>query len=87
MSDWYESLQRPALTPPNWVFGPVWTILYIMIAVSIFLFVKNHKTETGIGIYLLIALHLISNVSWTVIFFRLQSPGLALIDIVILMSP
>ena len=84
MNDWYESLQRPALTPPNWVFGPVWTVLYILIALSIFLFVKNHKTGTGFGIYFLIALHLIANFSWTALFFRLQSPGLALIDIVVL---
>ena len=84
MNDWYESLQRPSLTPPNWVFGPVWTALYIMIALSLFLFVKNHKTETGFGIYILIALHLIANFSWTALFFRLQSPVLALIDIVVL---
>ena len=84
MNDWYESLQRPSLTPPNWVFGPVWTALYIMIALSLFLFVKNHKTGTGFGIYILIALHLIANFSWTALFFRLQSPVLALIDIVVL---
>jgi translocator protein len=84
MNDWYEGLQRPALTPPNWVFGPVWTVLYIMIAISIFLFVKNHKTGTGFGIYLLIALHLVANLSWTALFFRVQSPGLALIDIIVL---
>ena len=84
MNDWYESLQRPSLTPPNWIFGPVWTVLYIMIALSLFLFVKNHKTETGFGIYILIALHLIANFSWTALFFRLQSPVLALIDIVVL---
>lgn len=84
MNDWYESLQRPALTPPNWIFGPVWTVLYVMIAVSIFLFVKNHKTESGYGIYVLIALHLISNFSWTSLFFGLKAPGLALADILFL---
>lgn len=84
MNNWYETLQRPALTPPNWIFGPVWTVLYVMIAISIFLFVKNHKTESGVGIYFLIVVHLIANFSWTVLFFRLQSPGFALIDIVFL---
>ena len=84
MNDWYEGLQRPALTPPNWVFGPVWTVLYIMIAISIFLFVKNNKTGTSFGIYFLLTLHLIANLSWTALFLRLQSPGLALIDIVVL---
>jgi tryptophan-rich sensory protein len=84
MNGWYESLRRPALTPPDWVFGPVWTVIYVMIAVSLFLFVKNCKTEAGFGIYFLIAFHLIANFSWTVLFFRLQSPGLALIDIIVL---
>jgi len=84
MNDWYASLERPALTPPDWVFGPVWTVLYIMIAISIFLFVRTHRTENGLGIYFLIALHLISNFLWTALFFRLQSPGLALIDILVL---
>ena len=84
MNDWYDGLQRPVLTPPNWIFGPVWTVLYIMIALSILLFLKNHKAGSGPGIYFLIALHLITNFSWTALFFRMQSPGLALIDIVIL---
>jgi tryptophan-rich sensory protein len=84
MNEWYEGLQRPMLAPPNWVFGPVWTALYIMIGISLVLFVKNHRAENGYAIYVLIALHLISNFSWTSLFFGLQSPGLALIDIVFL---
>lgn len=83
-NEWYESLQRPALTPPNWIFGPVWTVLYIMIALSIFFFVKNHRAESGLAIYFLIVLHLITNFSWTALFFQMQSPGLALIDIAVL---
>ncbi|MBN2062974.1 MAG: tryptophan-rich sensory protein [Deltaproteobacteria bacterium] len=84
MNEWYETLQRPRLTPPDWVFGPVWTILYIMIGISIFLFLKRYKSENGYGIYVLIGLHLISNIAWTGIFFGLKSPGLALIDIMFL---
>ncbi len=84
MNNWYESLERPALTPPNWVFGPVWTVLYVMIAVSIFLFIRSHKPGDGIGIYFLIGIHLLSNFVWTALFFRLRSPGWALIDIVVL---
>ena len=84
MNTWYETLQRPRLTPPDWVFGPVWTVLYVMIAVSIFLFIRKYKSENGYGIYILIALHLIFNFSWTGIFFGLKAPGLALIDIILL---
>ena len=81
MNEWYETLQRPRLTPPDWVFGPVWTILYVMIAISIFLFLKKYKRENGYGIYVLIVFHLITNIFWTSIFFGLKAPGLALIDI------
>ena len=84
MNEWYETLQRPKFTPPDWVFGPVWTILYIMIAISLFLFLRKYKSENGYGIYVLIVLHVISNISWTIIFFGLKSPGLALIDILFL---
>ena len=84
MNKWYETLQRPRLTPPDWVFGPVWTILYVMIAISIFLFLRKYKSENGHGIYVLIILHLISNIAWTSIFFGLKAPGLALIDIIFL---
>ena len=84
MNTWYETLQRPRLTPPDWVFGPVWTVLYVMIAVSIFLFIRRYKSENGYGIYVLIVLHLIFNLSWTGIFFGLKAPGLALIDIILL---
>ncbi|MGD9162226.1 MAG: tryptophan-rich sensory protein [Desulfobacteraceae bacterium] len=84
MNTWYETLQRPRLTPPDWVFGPVWTVLYVMIAVSIFLFIRRYKSENGYGIYVLIVLHLIFNLSWTGIFFGLKAPSLALIDIILL---
>jgi benzodiazapine receptor len=84
MNTWYTTLQRPRLTPPDWVFGPVWTVLYVMIAVSIFLFIRKYKSENGYGIYVLIVLHLIFNFSWTGIFFGLKAPGLALIDIILL---
>ena len=84
MNTWYETLQRPRLTPPDWLFGPVWTVLYVMIAVSIFLFIRKYKSENSYGIYALIVLHLIFNFSWTGIFFGLKAPGLALIDILLL---
>jgi len=84
MNEWYSTIQRPRFTPPDWVFGPVWTILYVMIAISIFLFLKKYKREHGYGIYVLIVFHLVSNFLWTSIFFGLKAPGLALIDILFL---
>jgi tryptophan-rich sensory protein len=81
MNGWYAGLKRPWLTPPDWVFAPVWTILYLMIALSMFLFLKKYRSQNGYGIYLLMVLHLISNFAWTGLFFGMKAPGLALLDI------
>ena len=84
MNGWYETLRRPVLTPPDWVFTPVWAILYVMIAVSLFLFLRGYRREQGYGIYVLIVIHLITNFAWTGIFFGLQAPGWAFLDILVL---
>lgn len=84
MNAWYADLNRPPLTPPDWLFGPVWTALYIMILISIILYYcatdKPHVLRTSI----VLVFHLILNFSWTGLFFGLRSPSLALIDIVLL---
>lgn len=84
MNPWYEGLKKPPLTPPNWIFGPVWTIIYLMIASSLYLYLrtkpKQHPEATGI----LLVIHLISNFVWTALFFSLQSPLIALLDIFVL---
>lgn len=84
MNAWYQALQQPPLTPPNEVFGPVWTVLYGMIAVSIVLFLRKVRREWGYGVYGVIGVHILSNVAWTGLFFGLRSPGLALMDILLL---
>ena len=84
MNEWYSTLNRPPLAPPNWLFGPVWTVLYIMIAISIILYYKaNDKPHLGLTSAVLIV-HIISNLIWTHLFFRLHSPAMALLDIILL---
>lgn len=84
MNTWYEQLNRPALTPPGWVFGPVWTVLYAMIAISILLYYRSPGKQYVVVTTVVLVVHLISNFIWTWLFFRLQSPLLALVDIVVL---
>ena len=84
MNDWYSKLTRPPLTPPNWLFGPVWTVLYIMIAVSLILYIKKTRHDIVYWAVAVIILHLITNLSWTGIFFGLQRPSWALVDILLL---
>ncbi|MBN1674324.1 MAG: tryptophan-rich sensory protein [Kiritimatiellae bacterium] len=84
MNAWYATLKRPPLTPPNWVFSPVWTALYVAIAVSIVLYYRApRKPHVRLTATVLIA-HLAANFAWTYLFFGLRSPGLALADIVLL---
>ncbi len=84
MNPWYENLQKPPLTPPGWVFGPVWTVLYLMIALSLFLFFGSGRSEVGTSLYVILGVHLIANFVWTGLYFGLESPGWALVDILIL---
>ncbi len=81
---WYASLNRPAINPPNWVFGPVWTVLYILMGFSFYLIwiqpVGNLRTM-AIVIYLL---QLFLNFGWSFLFFYFKRTGFALTEIIIL---
>ena len=82
---WYASLQKPAFNPPNWIFGPVWTTLFIMMGVAAFLVwdkgLENKKVRISLAIF---GLQLLLNVLWSILFFGLQSPLYAFIDIIML---
>ena len=81
---WYSLLFKPSWTPPNFVFGPVWTMLYIFMGVAAGL-VSNSLHRKGKKYLLrLFGYHLIVNASWSYLFFGLHQPLLALLDIIIL---
>lgn len=84
MNVWYATLERPPLTPPNWVFGPVWTVLYLMIGVGIVVWARSPDTFLPRRTWGLIALHLGANFAWQPFFFLLENPLLALIDIALI---
>jgi translocator protein len=78
---WYALLNKPVFNPPNWLFGPVWTVLYIMMGLSLsdILGVKKHTLkDRGMQLF---ALQLILNTLWSIIFFGLHLPGIALLTI------
>jgi translocator protein len=85
VSTWYAALTKPALTPPGWVFGPVWTVLYLLMGVALFLIwkkgIKSAISKIAVKVF---AIQLALNVLWSILFFGMQKPGLAFIDIVIL---
>ena len=79
---WYPTLAKPAFTPPDAVFGPVWTVLYAMMALAAWL-VWRRVGWQGWALYLFFA-QLALNLLWSILFFGLQLVGLALVDIVVL---
>lgn len=82
---WYASLQRPDFAPPNWIFAPVWTTLFIMMGISAFLIWRRgtDKKEVKVALAIFI-IQLVLNTLWSVIFFGFQNPGAALIEISLL---
>ena len=83
---WYPALQKPAFNPPQWVFGPVWTTLYLMIATSGWLVWQKRRlpgARPALGAW---ALQLALNLCWSFVFFGLRAPGAALAEIVVLLA-
>jgi tryptophan-rich sensory protein len=79
--EWYPGLRKPPWTPPNWVFGPVWTVLYGMMAVAGWLAWRDERSRTTTLVFLL---QLLLNGAWSWLFFGLRRPDLALVGVVLL---
>lgn len=83
--DWYENLKRPAGTPPNWVFGPVWTVLYALIGASFALIWHHFPGEIGRSrATVFFVLQLLLNLAWTPVFFGAHEMTFALVVIIVL---
>jgi benzodiazapine receptor len=82
---WYAELKKPPYTPPNWVFGPVWTTLYVLMGISVFLVWRNGLAINGALLaFTLFWIQLAFNAIWSVIFFGMKSKGGGVIIIVVL---
>jgi benzodiazapine receptor len=77
--EWYDKLKKPSITPPKWAFPVVWTILYIMIAASLYLYLKKTGLvySTGLLFYII---QVVLNLCWTPIFFWAKMTTFALIE-------
>jgi tryptophan-rich sensory protein len=85
ISGWYSALNKPWFSPPNWVFAPVWTLLYILMGISAYLvFAKGMENEGIRDALSMFAVQLVLNVLWSFLFFGLHSPLLGLICIIAL---
>lgn len=82
---WYASLKKPFFTPPNWIFGPVWTGLYALMGISLFMVWQRRADHPQVKTaFIFFFLQLILNPIWSVAFFGLRLPLLGLIDIILL---
>ncbi len=82
--EWYFALSKPSWNPPNWLFGPVWGVLYLLIAISAWLVWLNAGLAAAALPLGLFALQLVLNAAWSWIFFGRHEIGLAFIEILIL---
>jgi tryptophan-rich sensory protein len=81
---WYQTLMRPAIAPPNWIFGPVWTLLYALMAIAawqVWQLPSSPLRSWGMALFLA---QLALNFAWTWIFFRQHAIGAALVELVLL---
>ncbi len=85
ISTWYAGLIKPSFNPPNWVFGPVWTLLFLLMGIALYL-VITPVAEKRIKQQALAWFggQLVLNIGWSILFFGLKSPGWALVEIIIL---
>jgi tryptophan-rich sensory protein len=82
---WYQSLHKPLFNPPDWIFAPVWTILYILMAIAGWRVWRHAQSESRRKAFMIFAMQLGLNLAWSFLFFGLQQIGLAFLEIVILL--
>ena len=83
VDSWYQSINKPSWNPPSWIFAPVWTILYIMMGIALFLVWKSNNNEAlKKRAMILFFVQLALNFFWSFIFFDQQQPGWALVEII-----
>ena len=83
--NWYQGIEKPSFNPPSWVFAPVWTSLYILMGIALYLIwvkgLEKKENKIAIGVF---GIQLVLNSLWSILFFGLQNPFFAFIEIIIL---
>jgi len=82
--NWYNELNKPLLSPPSWIFAPVWTFLYLIILIALFLFIFRVTAKSKSLGYLYFGIQMILNLLWTPAFFYFKSIFSALMIVILL---
>jgi tryptophan-rich sensory protein len=87
ITGWYATLQKPSFNPPAWIFGPVWTLLYILMGASLWLVLKDGIAERSVQYaVILFAAQLAANLAWSIIFFGMHLIFVAFVEILVLFA-
>ena len=84
INTWYVTLHKPFFNPPNYLFGPVWTTLYMLMGISFYMILQSRNSKYKKGAIYLFCIQLFLNFCWSFIFFKFQYLGLALIEIIMM---
>ncbi len=84
VTGWYTTLNKPSFNPPNYLFGPVWSLLYLLMGISLFLILRAKKSPARSKSIAAFTVQLILNFFWSIIFFRFHAVGIALVEIVLM---
>jgi len=84
IGSWYASLTKPSFNPPNWIFGPVWSALYLSMAVAAWLVWRQKGWNDAKGPLSLFGIQLGLNIGWSWIFFGMENPAFAFVEILLL---
>jgi tryptophan-rich sensory protein len=81
---WYATLEKPSFNPPNWIFGPVWSLLFFLMAISVWLVWRRWGWKAAQLALVVFLVQLGANVLWSILFFGMQRPDLAFFEICLL---
>ena len=84
--DWYKNIKKPSFNPPNWIFGPVWTLLFTLMGISLYLVWTSPSSKIRLIALILFGIQFLFNVAWSYLFFGINKPGLAFTEILILLG-
>ncbi len=86
ITTWYATLDKPFFSPPNWLFGPVWTVLYLLMGLSLYLVWVARYKKSKKSAFVVFGVQLALNVLWSVVFFGLHAPWAGVVIIVALLA-
>ena len=84
VSSWYTLIEKPSWTPSNWLFPPVWTTIFVLMAIAAWMVWKAAGCRFPARVFAVFVLQLVLNLGWSILFFGMQSPGSAFIEIIFL---